>query len=113
MLWRSSRWAVPEEPVTDRWGIDARYIDANDDEQQVPHASITRLREIIGEPDTVAASRRPIVVRTGESVHLGRGELRLEDGTTIEVTSTLLVDVPTGYHSFTTPEGDERRVIVS
>ncbi len=82
---------------TDAWGIDTRWWDVAGNEHEVSEATVTRLREIIGEP----TDRGPIIVRTGEQPqHVGHGELTLEDGSSMRVDGALPHDVPLGYHSF-------------
>ncbi|MCU1345835.1 MAG: 4-alpha-glucanotransferase, partial [Acidimicrobiia bacterium] len=96
--------------MPDRWGVDSSYTDASGNEQHVPPETVERLRGIIGEPQSTAP---PLVLREGESLALGPGEMVLEDGTAMEVGEQPLTGLPLGYHRFSDAAGTERRVIVS
>jgi 4-alpha-glucanotransferase len=95
---------------TDRWGIDARYVDAGGTERQIAPETIARLRELIGQPASDGGAA--LVVRAGEEASVGPGTLTLEDGSTLEVEKTLPRDLPLGYHSLQ-GEGGTHAVIVS
>jgi 4-alpha-glucanotransferase len=97
-------------PVTDRWGIAERYVDASGTERVVRPETVDRLRAVIGEPDPTPV---PLVVRPGDRARLGPGMLQLEQGSTTIVADRLPPDVPLGYHSFTGSDGAERLVIVA
>ena len=96
--------------MTDRWGIDDRYVDAAGNERTVAASTVRRLREIIGEP---APRQAPIVLRPGQRALGRRGELHLEDGTIIPVDGTVPADLPFGYHHLVVPNGSRRLVIAS
>ena len=53
------------------------------------------------------------VVRTGQPLHFGPGELVLEDGSTIAVDRQLPLDLPLGYHRLQGRPGKEIRLIVA
>lgn len=101
---------APGGPSTDRWGIDARYVDAGGTEHEIAPDTIARLRELIGEAG--GARSAALVVRPGDEAAVTPGTLTLEDGSTIEVEKTLPADLPLGYHSLT-GEGGAHAVIVS
>ncbi|MGY1603678.1 4-alpha-glucanotransferase [Geodermatophilus sp. SYSU D00815] len=100
-------------PTTDAWGIDATWLDANDEEHEVAEATIERLREIIGEPPADLEERAPIVARPGDPLEVDEAEVSCEDGRTRHVDGHLPDDFPLGYHRLRTPDGRERRLIVS
>jgi 4-alpha-glucanotransferase len=101
-----SRPAVP-----DAWGIDDGYLDAAGREQLVSPSSRARLRTIMG-PAPIA---RPgvVVVRPGDRVRVGAGDLSLENGRSVAVDGVLPRDLPDGYHDFVDGEGNHIRVIVT
>jgi 4-alpha-glucanotransferase len=97
--------------MADAWGIEHRYLDAGGEDREVDASTIDALREVIGEPDD--AMPHPVVLRQGEPVELGPGELQLEDGRRVEVGATGPGEVPLGYHRHVDPDGVERSVIVA
>ena len=102
----------------DAWGIDALYQDAAGEEQRVSPESIEAIRSAIGRPPKPPRSLfdEPVtVVRHGETLVLpGSAELRLEDGTTMEVRDRLPNSVPVGYHELAPTAGSvSTRLIVS
>src|SRR4051794_41960006 len=100
-------------PTTDEWGIDATWTDARDDEHEVAAATIEKLREIIGTPPADLEERAPIVARPGDVLEVDEAEVECEDGQTRHVDGELPEDFPLGYHRLRTPDGRERRLIVS
>ncbi|MET9018530.1 4-alpha-glucanotransferase [Actinopolymorpha sp. NPDC004070] len=96
--------------MPDAWGIESRYVDATDKEQQVPTEVVERLREIIGTPTEAAG---PLIVDEDEQTHTGPGEVVLEDGGTVQVRTRTPADLPLGYHTFVGPSGTERGLIVA
>ena len=86
----------------DAWDIDAVYQDAAEKEQQVSRESIEALRSAIGRPPKTASSLfdEPVKVVRRETplVIPGPAELRLEDGTIMEVRDRLPTRLPVGYH---------------
>src|SRR4051794_6426147 len=104
---------MTQTPTTDEWGIDATWLDANDEEHEVAPATIERLREIIGRPPADLEDRAPIVARPGDALEIDEAEVSCEDGTTRRIDGELPDDFPLGYHRARTPDGRERRLIVS
>jgi 4-alpha-glucanotransferase len=100
-------------PTTDDWGIDATWLDALDEEHEVAPATIEKLREIIGTPPQDLEDRAPIVARPGDALEVDEAEVVCEDGTTRQVDGELPDDFPLGYHRLRTPDGRDRRLIVS
>jgi 4-alpha-glucanotransferase len=97
----------------DAWGIQHRWLDAADEEHEVPAATVTRLREVIGEPPADLEDRAPVVTRPGRDPGLGRLEVTCEDGTSRVVDGALPADFPLGYHRLRAADGAERSLIVS
>jgi 4-alpha-glucanotransferase len=97
--------------MADAWGIEHRYVDAGGQEREVDASTIDALQEVIGEPDDT--SPHPVVVRQGDPLDLGPGELQLEDGRRVEVGATAPGEVPLGYHRHVDGDGVERQVIVA
>jgi 4-alpha-glucanotransferase len=104
---------VTRTPSTDRWGIDATWLDALDEEHEVAPATIDRLREVIGEPPEDLEDRAPVVARPGDVLEVDEAEVTLEDGTSRHVDGELPADFPLGYHWLQVPGGPRRRLIVS
>ncbi|WP_369137892.1 4-alpha-glucanotransferase [Modestobacter versicolor] len=104
---------TPAAPTTDAWGIDASWLDALDEVHTVAPATIERLRAVIGTPPEDLAERTPIVARPGDPLEVDEAEVTCEDGSTRQVDGELPEDFPLGYHSLRTPDGRERRLIVS
>ncbi|WP_448623636.1 4-alpha-glucanotransferase [Geodermatophilus sp. URMC 64] len=100
-------------PTTDEWGIDATWVDANDEEHEVAPATIEGLREVIGTPPADLEDRAPIVARPGDVLEVDEAEVDCEDGRTRHIDGELPEDFPLGYHRLRTPDGRERRLIVS
>lgn len=92
----------------DAWNIDAVYQDAAGKEQRVSRESIEALRSAIGNPPKAPQSlfEEPVkVMRHGEPLVIpGPAELRLEDGSVMEIRDRLPNDVPIGYHDLV-PKG--------
>lgn len=93
----------------DAWGIEAVYLGADGEERRVPRESIEGIRSAIGPPPLEPQSLfdEPVkVVRQGVPILFpGMAELRLEDGTAIEVRDRLPSSVPLGYHELTQTGG--------
>jgi 4-alpha-glucanotransferase len=104
---------APQQPTTDAWGIDASWLDALDEEHTVAEATITRLRQVIGTPPEDLIDRVPIVARPGDALEVDDADVECEDGQTRHVDGELPEDFPLGYHRLRTPDGRERRLIVS
>jgi 4-alpha-glucanotransferase len=104
---------VTRTPSTDRWGIDATWLDALDEEHEVAQATIDRLREVIGEPPEDLEGRAPIVARPGDALEVDEAEVTCEDGSTRHVDGELPEDFPLGYHWLQAPGGPRRRLVVS
>ncbi|KQS59550.1 4-alpha-glucanotransferase [Geodermatophilus sp. Leaf369] len=103
----------PSPPVTDRWGIDASWLDALDTEHTVEQATIDLLREVIGEPPADLEDTAPIVVRPGDALEVDEAVVVLEDGTSRDVDGELPEDFPLGYHRIRTPDGRDRLLVVT
>jgi 4-alpha-glucanotransferase len=103
----------PPKPTTDAWGIDASWLDALDEEHTVAPATIERLREVIGTPPEDLLERAPIVARPGDPLEVDQVEVECEDGQIRHVDGELPEDFPLGYHRLRTPDGRDRRLIVS
>jgi 4-alpha-glucanotransferase len=104
---------VTPSPTTDEWGIDASWLDALDEEHQVAHTTIDRLREVIGQPPADLEERSPIVARPGDVLEIDEADVVCEDGEVRHVDGELPEDFPLGYHWLQSPEGRRRRLIVS
>ena len=102
-----------DAPVTDAWGIDASWLDALDEEHTVAPETIEQLREVIGTPPADLLDRAPIVARPGDALEVDSADVECEDGRTRHVDGSLPEDFPLGYHRLRTPDGRERRLIVS
>jgi 4-alpha-glucanotransferase len=104
---------VTRTPTTDEWGIDASWLDANDEEHEVARETVERLREVIGKPPADLEERAPIVARPGDALELDEADVVCEDGDVRRIDGELPGDFPLGYHWLQTPEGRRRRLIVS
>ena len=100
-------------PATDEWGIDASWLDAFDEEHQVPRATIEQLREVIGRPPADLEERAPIVARPGDALEIDGAEVVCEDGQVRRIDGEIPADFPLGYHRLRPESGLERRLIVS
>jgi 4-alpha-glucanotransferase len=105
--------APQPKPTTDAWGIDASWLDALDEEHTVGAATIDRLRQVIGAPPDDLLERVPIVARPGDALEVDAADVECEDGQTRQIDGELPEDFPLGYHRLRTPDGRERRLIVS
>ena len=99
--------------TTDDWGIDATWLDAFDEEHEVPQATIERLREVIGSPPADLEERAPIVARPGDPLEIDTAEVLCEDGEVRTIDGEVPADFPLGYHRIRPRSGTERRLIVS
>ena len=97
----------------DAWGVQRRWVDADDGPHEVDDKTVVRLREVIGTPPDDLEQRAPIVTRPGRALGLGTVRVTCEDGTERDVEDRLPDDFPLGYHRLRTPEGTERRLVVS
>src|SRR3954470_1277376 len=104
---------VTQKPTTDEWGIDATWLDALDEEHQVPDSTIERLREVIGTPPADLEDRAPIVARPGDVLEVDAAQVVCEDGEVRHIDGELPDDFPLGYHWLQSPSGHRRRLIVS
>jgi 4-alpha-glucanotransferase len=104
---------APPKPTTDTWGIDASWLDAHDEEHTVAPGTIDAMREVIGKPPADLLDTAPIVARPGDALEVEEGEVTCEDGGTRHVAGSLPEDFPLGYHRLRTPDGRDRRLIVS
>ena len=92
----------------DQWGIQQDWLDADDQPQRSPDATVELLREVIGEPPSDLEERAPVVTRPGRRTGL-RSTVTCEDGSTRELDDVVPDDFPLGYHRL----ADGRRLIVS
>jgi 4-alpha-glucanotransferase len=102
-----------DQAAVDPWGIQGRWIDADDQPQEVAVETVERLRAAIGRPPDDLEQRAPVVTRPGRDLALGRVAVTCEDGTEREVEGRLPDDFPLGYHRLRTADGTERRLVVS
>ncbi|MFC7572106.1 4-alpha-glucanotransferase [Klenkia terrae] len=98
--------------MTDRWGIDATWLDALDTEHTVDQATIDRLREVVGEPPADLEDTAPIVAMPGDALEVDLALVVCEDGTSVDVDGELPEDMPLGYHRLRTPDGGDRLLVV-
>ncbi|CAN5372053.1 hypothetical protein BH09ACT12_BH09ACT12_27430 [soil metagenome] len=104
---------TPATPDTsDAWGIQREWIDADEQPQQVPAATVQGMREVIGTPPDDLEERAPVVTRPGRSTGLS-GDVVCEDGSIRRLDDVVAADFPFGYHDLTTDTGRTRRLIVS
>jgi 4-alpha-glucanotransferase len=108
----TSQPATPK-PTTDAWGIDASWLDALDREHTIAEETIGTMRQVIGQPPADLLETAPIVARPGDALEVTEGEVTLEDGGTRHVGGNLPEEFPLGYHRLRTPDGRDRRLIVS
>ena len=103
-----------EEPAAsvDAWGIQQEWLDANDEPQRSPDATVQRLRELIGTPPDDLEERAPVVARPGRRTGLS-GTVTCEDGSERGLDDLVPDDFPLGYHALRTADGLERPLIVS
>ncbi|MEU2349905.1 4-alpha-glucanotransferase [Modestobacter sp. NPDC049651] len=104
---------APPKPTTDPWGVDASWLDAQDEEHVVADETVQALRQVIGHPPVDLLDTAPIVARPGDPLEVHGAEVRCEDGSTRTVDGSLPEDFPLGYHRLRTPDGRDRRLIVS
>src|SRR3712207_4855924 len=104
---------VTRTPTTDEWGIDASWLDAFDEEHQVPQETVRRLREVIGRPSADLEDRAPIVARRGDALEIDAADVLCEDGEVRSIDGEIPADFPFGYHRIRPESGPERRLIVS
>ncbi len=102
--------------LTNGWGIDLCYKDANGEWHETSRATIDALLKAMGaEPDALAPPRdiSILVVRSGEQHEVGTGEITLESGDMLAVSGRLPADLPLGYHTIQV-DGSEKlsRLIV-
>lgn len=95
--------------VTDRYGIDALYRDADGRLRRVPRAARERLAEIIGEPQSGAPA--VAVVGPDDARSLRAGRVLLEDGGAIAVPGD--EKLPLGYHELERADGSRSTLIVA
>ncbi len=100
------------DAVSDPWGIQRDWIDADDTPQRVPEATVRLMREAIGTPPSDLDERAPVVTRPGRSTGLA-GRVVCEDGAERRLDDVVPDDFPLGYHSLVTDGGVTRRLIVS
>jgi 4-alpha-glucanotransferase len=102
-----------QEQDVDRWGIQLRWTDANDQPQVVADTTVRSMREAIGEPPEDLEAHAPVVTRPGRDLGLGPVEVVCESGETRSVDGGLPADFPLGYHRVRTRQGHDRLLVVS
>ena len=105
-------------PRTDSWGIDARWVDADEVEQRVSEQTVAALRSAIGQPPDDLEETAPLVLRPGASLAglpgiEGPIEVICEDRSRHRIGQAVPVDFPFGYHRVRASDGRERMLIVS
>ena len=101
--------------TTDEWGIHREYEDAFHRRRAPPQSTVDAIRRAMGADEPPSASEpRTIVIRFGDRIKIGPGDVTLEDGTAIPIRDSLPPDLPLGYHEFRPRDGqDPVRLIVS
>ena len=99
-------------PVDDR-GIQTTWLDARDEQRAAPAETVGALRDVVGEQPADLDQRAPLVVRPGDDLRAGPGDVWCEDGSRRHVVDRLPADFPLGYHRWRTHEGHDRALIVS
>src|SRR3712207_1711788 len=97
----------------DAWGVQHRWIDADEQPQQVSAETVERLREVIGTPPDDLEQRAPVVTRPGRDLALGTVQVTCEDGSEHELDGRVPDDFPLGYHRLRTADGVQRLLVVS
>src|SRR5262245_53817878 len=94
---------------TDRWGIDEGHEDAMGSWHDASKATRLAILTAMGvDPGSAKRGRETpfYVMRPGQTMRLdGPIELKLEDGTVLEVATALPPDLPLGYHALWSPDG--------
>ncbi|MBI2826468.1 MAG: 4-alpha-glucanotransferase [Planctomycetia bacterium] len=102
---------------TDRYKIADAYEDAFGVRRETTPATRAAVRAAMRVEGDGPLRPPPVYVldrRKGTLPHVGRGDLRLEDGTSLAVDDGLPADLPLGYHDFLPADGKEPiRLIVS
>lgn len=109
---QNSAMASGAADEVDAWGIQLRWVDAEDRSRQVASEVVSALRDLIGRQPGDLETRSPIVSRPGRELGLGDVDVLCEDGRTRRVGGALAEDFPLGYHTILGTHG-ERRLIVS
>lgn len=99
--------------VADEWGVQVDWVDANDRPHRAAQETVALMRAVIGSPPADLELIAPVVTRPGRHIGLGQCRVTCEDGTTLSVGDELPEDFPLGYHRIRTPDGHDRRLIVS
>src|SRR5262245_59975133 len=93
------------------WGIEPGYMDALDQWQTSPEASLALVKAAMHDrPAPTGGVYRDVwVIAQGETRAVAEpSELRLEDGTSERAGSYLRRDLPLGYHELASLESGER-----
>lgn len=101
-----------QRPQVDAWGVQVRWMDAENITRTVPDRTLAALHDVIGSRPDDLTERAPIVVRPGQVLPTGPVEVRCEDGRVRRTGETLSEDFPLGYHRVLRP-GPERALTVS
>ena len=74
--------------LSDQWGVQQDWVDADDQPQRAPDATVDQVRAVIGHPPADLDQRAPVVTRPGRTTGL-RGQVRCEDGSARRLSQTL------------------------
>lgn len=102
--------------ATSPWGIDSGYEDASHRWHDTPPETRAAILAAMGVTDANAippAGDAVRVIRAGQAVAWQRrGQVTLEDGTRLSVTSALPPDLPLGYHRFQPDDADGQTLLI-
>jgi len=90
--------------------IQDHYVDALGDRHDAPSETIEAIRRAMG--DRVPPARKVIVLTEGDDWR-GRGDIRLEDGSSVPADGRVGSALPPGYHQFSPAGGDAVPLIVA
>jgi 4-alpha-glucanotransferase len=104
---------MSNRPVTDAWGIDSGYEDASRQWHDTPAETRSAILAAMGSDESHGPDAgRVLVLRRGELIDLGAGELSLEDGTSVSIRGRPPADVPLGYHRFQPADGGHDTLLI-
>lgn len=86
---------------TDPWGVAHRYCDAENQWHETSDVTRQRIWQAMGAGEAGEPRADQVrVVRPGEQLEIGSGQIVLEDGSRLRVTGRVPPDLPLGYHQF-------------